>query len=156
MTSADVAKTKAMVVSPTQYIACAELRQKRNPVFADVLLDQTQVRQQWPDASVPTAIVAGAESMDTLHTFKPTLDGPASMKVPTCNLPSNEQDPAIAEDDAADTEHEHSEDTAHATENDTDASALPVDLPAEYLIGIQEEDYHTFLSLVSSAGSPCK
>ena len=88
----------------------------------------------------------GAQGMDTLHTFNPTLDGPATMKVPTCNLPSNEQDPGIVDDDVADTEHNHCEDNAHATEHDTDASTLPVDLPAEYLIGIQEEDDHTLLS----------
>ena len=69
--------------------------------------------------------------MDTLHTFKPNLDGPASMKAPTCNLPSNDPDPQVIdeENDAADAATEH-----------VDASASPLDLPAEFLIGIQEED----------------
>ena len=134
------------MVDPAQYIACSELRKKHNPVFADVSIDKEQTYRQWPEPAVPTAIRLGAQGMDTLHTFNPTLDGPATMKVPTCNLPSNEQDPGIVDDDAADTEHNHCEDNAHATENDTDASTLPVDLPAEYLIGIQEEDDHTLLS----------
>ena len=154
MTYCYVAKTKAMVVYPAQYIACGELRQKRNPVFADVSIDKEQIWKQWPERAVPTAILLGAQSMNTLHTFNPTLDGPATMKVPTCNLPSNEQGTQIVDDDVADTEHDHCEDTARATENDTDASALPLDLPAEYLIGIQEEDDHTFLSLVSMCGIP--
>ena len=88
--------------------------------------------------------------MDTLHTFKPTLDGPASMKAPTCNLPSNDQDPRVIDDDAAAaTELGYCEDEADATENDAsaatehaEASASPLDLPAEFLIGIQEEDSH--------------
>ena len=84
------------------------------------------------------------------------------MKAPTCNLPSNDQDPRVIEDDgvaatehghgeddgdAAATEHNHCEDDADATENGAsaatehaDASASPLDLPAEFLIGVQEED----------------
>ena len=94
--------------------------------------------------------------MDTLHTFKPTLDGPASMKAPTCNLPSDDQDPRVIDDDgAAATEHGHCEDDADATENDAgaatehaEASASPLDLPAEFLIGIQEEDAHDPVDLM--------
>ena len=86
--------------------------------------------------------------MDTLHTFKPTLDGPATMKAPTCNLPSSDHDPQVIDDDgAAATENGHSEDGADATEKDAgaaaehaDESASPLDLPAEFLIGVQEED----------------
>jgi hypothetical protein len=88
--------------------------------------------------------------MDTLHTFKPTLDGPATMKAPTCNLPSNDHDPRVIDDDgAAATERGHCEDGADATEHGAgaatehaDASASPLDLPAEFLIGVQEEDAH--------------
>ena len=94
--------------------------------------------------------------MDTLHTFKPTLDGPASMKAPTCNLPSDDQDPRVIDDDgAAATEHGHCEDDADATEKDAgaatehaEASASPLDLPAEFLIGIQEEDAHDPVDLM--------
>ena len=94
--------------------------------------------------------------MDTLHTFKPTLDGPASMKAPTCHLPSDDQDPRVIDDDgAAATEHGHCEDDADATENDAgaatehaEASASPLDLPAEFLIGIQEEDAHDPVDLM--------
>ena len=88
MTYCHVAKTKAAVVDPAQYIACCELRQKHNPVFADVSIDKEQTWRQWPERAVPTAIRLGAQGMDTLHTFNPTLDGPATTKVPTCNFPS--------------------------------------------------------------------
>ena len=72
------------------------------------------------------------------------------MKAPTCNLLSNDQDPRVIEDDgAAATEHGHCEDGADATEHGAgaatehaDASASPLDLPAEFLIGVQEEDAH--------------
>ncbi len=78
--------------------------------------------------------------MDTLHTFKATLDGPATMKVSTCNLPSSEQDPQVIDDDGAATEH--APDDVYAATEHADESALPLDLPAEFLIGIQEEDAH--------------
>ena len=52
-------------------------------------------------------------------------------------------------DGAAVTDHVHCEDRIDATENDAsaatehaDALASPLDLPAEFLIGIQEEDAH--------------
>ena len=146
MTTADLAKTKAFVLSPAQYIACGELRQKIHPLYADVSIDTEQVWRQWPEQAVPTSILQSAQDMDTLHTFNPTLDGPATMKVPTCNLPSNEQEPDVVDDDAADTQHDHCEDNTHSIEKDVDASGLPLDLPAEYLIGVQEEDNHTLLT----------
>ena len=156
MTTADVGKHKALKIDPQEYISCSELRKKVCPVFAEVRIDKEQVRTQWPDGAVPAAILQGAQGMDTLHTFKPTLDGPASMKAPTCNLPSNDQDPRVINDDgAAATEHGHCEDDADATENDAgaatehaEASASPLDLPAEFLIGIQEEDAHDPVDLM--------
>ena len=127
------------------------------PSTGQVRIDEEQVRTQWPDAGVPAAILQGAQGMDTLHTFKPTLDGPASMKASTCNLPSNDQDPQVIDDiGATATEHGYCEDDANATENDAaaaatehaDASASPLDLPAEFLIGIQEEDAHDPVDLM--------
>ena len=78
------------------------------------------------------------------------------MKASTCNLPSSDQDPQVIDDDgAAATEHGLCEDGADATENDAgaateyaDASALPPDLPAEFLIGIQEGDAHDPVDLM--------
>ena len=101
MTTADVGKHKALKIDPQEYIRCSELRKKVCPVFAEVRIDKEQVRTQWPDGAVPAAILQGAQGMDTLHTFKPTLDGPASMKAPTCNLPSDDQDPRVIDDDGA-------------------------------------------------------
>ena len=70
--------------------------------------------------------------------------------------PSSDQDPHVIDDDgAAATEHGLCEDGANATENDAgaateyaDASALLLDLPAEFLIGIQEEDAHDPVDLM--------
>ena len=148
MTTADVSKHKALKIDPQEYIRCSELRKKVCPVFAEVQIDKEQVQTQWPERAVPAAILQGAQGMDTLHTFKPTLDGPATMKAPTCNLPSNDQDPRVIDDDnAADTKHSHCEDDADATENDADVaaahadeSASPLELPAEFLIGVEVED----------------
>ena len=93
--------------------------------------------------------------MDTLHTFKPTLDGPASMKAATCNLPSNESDPQVVEDDNATTDCtqcEHDEgcetsESGNATEH-AEAQTSPLDLPAEFLIGIREEEAHDPVDLM--------
>ena len=78
------------------------------------------------------------------------------MKAPTCNLPSNDQDPRVIHDnDATATEHGHCEDEADATENNdgaatehAEASASPLDLPAEFLIGIKDEDAHDPVDLM--------
>ena len=156
MTTADVGRHKALKIDPQEYMRCAELRKKVCPVFADVHIDKEQLQTQWPERAVPEAILQGAQAMDTLHTFKPTLDGPATMKAPTCNLPSSDQDPQVIDDEGGPCpEHDHSEDAAHATENDAgagtehaEASALPNDLPAEFLIGIQEEDAHDPVELM--------
>ena len=84
MTTADVGKHWALEIGPEEYIRCSELRKKVCPVFAEVQLDEQQLRTQWPERAVPTAILQSAQGMDTLHTFKPNLDGPATMKAPTC------------------------------------------------------------------------
>ena len=157
MTTADVGKHRALEIDPEEYIRCSELRQKVCPVFAEVQLDEQQLRTQWPDRAVPTAILQGAQAMDTLHTFKPTLDGPATMKAPTCDLPSCDKDPqVIDDDDGVDaTEHGTSEGDADATEHDAgdatehaNASTLPLDLPAEFLIGMHEDDAHDPVDLM--------
>ena len=145
----DVGAQKALEVDPAEYISCTELRRKVCPVFADVELDAEQVRRQWPEKAVPAALVESAQAMDTLHTFTPTMDGPASMRAATCQLPSSDagKPEVVAEDDGAGaTEHG---DGAGATEHgdehrDQSASAagLHLDTPAEYLIGVQEDDAH--------------
>jgi hypothetical protein len=157
LTTADVGKHRALEIDPEEYIRCSELRKKVCPVFAEVQLDEQQLRTQWPERAVPTAILQGAQAMDTLHTFKPTLDGPATMKAPTCNLPSGDKDPqVIDDDDGADaTEHGTSEDGADAREHDAgdatedaNASTLPLDMPAEFLIGMHEDDAHDPVDLM--------
>ena len=110
------------------------------PVFADVELDAEQVRRQWPEKAVPAALVESAQDKDTLPTFTPTMDGPASMRAATCQLPSSDagKPEVVAEDDGAGaTEHgdEHLEQSAGA-------AGLHLDTPSEYLIGVQEDDAH--------------
>ena len=99
MTSADVGKHEALKIDPGEYIQCSELRKTVCPVFADVELDNEQVRTQWPERAVPTAILQGAQGMDG----------------------------------------------AVATEQ---ADALVSLLPAEFVIGIQEEDAHDPVDLM--------
>ena len=144
MTTADVGKHEALKIDPQEYIRCSELRKQVCPVFAEVQIDKQQIQTQWTERAVPGAILQAAQAMDTLHTFKPTLDGPATMKASTCTLPSSDQDPQVVDDDDSQSnddadvsENEVSDATEHA-----DASALPLDLPAEFLIGIQEENAH--------------
>ena len=158
MTKEDVGKHRALQIDPEQYIKCIELRQRVCPVFAQVEMDADQVKTQWPETGVPQAIILGAQGMDTLHTFNPTLDGPASMRASTCTLPTDGNDREVIDDDDDDhavaTERgsasgdpggaqgaatERALGSDAATEH-VDSAGLPLDLPAEFLIGVQENE----------------
>ena len=127
MTTADVGKHHALKVNSEEYIRCARLRQKVNPVFAEIHLDEHQVRTQFPHDAVPSAILQGAQPMDTLGTFSPTLDGPATMKAATCNLPPDTMEDYDNEttDAASSTTHNAGTSTELA-----DASTLLADPPS--------------------------
>ena len=155
MTKEDVGKHRALEIDPQQYILCSELRKKVCPIFAQVEVDAEQVRKQWPETGVPQAIILGAQGMDTLHTFSPSLDGPASMRAATCTLPTegNEREVIDDDDESAHTKHnsasENSNDVPCATDSlsvtdsatdNYDSTGLPIDLPAEFLIGVQENE----------------
>ena len=152
MTKEDVGKHKALEIDPAQYIECIHLRQKVCPVFTEVQVDAVQIRTQWPERGVPAAIVEGAQGMDTLHTFKPTLDGPASMKASTCELSTEDGARTVVgdeDDETADaaqrgcSQAHTGEHQGNATEHAGDEAqdwTLPLDLPAEFLIGVQEHD----------------
>ena len=121
------------MVEREKYFKCVSIRKQVCPTFADVELDLHASTQSLPDHGVPPAIISAAMPMDTLHTFHPTLDGPATVRAATCQLP--EEDKRVEADDLE--------------QNDTvadDASEVPgdpkhpdLDLPAEYIIGVQEE-----------------
>ena len=72
-------------------------------MFADVAVDEERVRQQWPSPGVPPGITEAAQAMDTLHTFAPNLDGPASMRAASCQLPCADKGDSnvVADSDAA-------------------------------------------------------
>ena len=142
MTREDVGKHRALEIDPQQYIKCIELRKQVCPIFAQVEVDAQQVKTQWPEAGVPQAIILGAQGMDTLHTFTPTLDGPASIRAATCTLPSEGNDREVIDDDdqAAATEHGCTSGDVDRTPADADSQGLPADLPAEFLIGVQENE----------------
>ena len=149
MTSADVHKYKALTIDPQECIRCSELRNNICPVFAEVEIDKQQVHTQWPERAVPAAILQGAQGFDTLHTFNPTLDGLATTKAPTCNLPCSDPNPRVVNDDGAvASEHDHCDHGFGTATEHADASASPLDLPVEFLIGIQEEDSHNPVDLM--------
>jgi len=54
MTTADVGKHRALEIDPEEYLSCSELPKKVCPVFAEVQLDEQQLRTQWLDRAVPT------------------------------------------------------------------------------------------------------
>ncbi len=155
MCKKDVAKHKALEIDPEQYIRCSTYRKKVCPAFAEVELDVEACRAQWPERGVPTAILDAVVGMDTLNTFAPTLDGPAKMRVPTCTLPKDDEGAIETDDDdtTAATERGASSSHPQRTGDDTDditpgldaatervdAAALPLDLPQEFCIGVQEE-----------------
>ena len=150
VSAAALGAQKALQVDPDEYIRCVRLRQKVCPVFADVALATDRVYSQWPGRGVPSAIVEGAQAMDTLHTFTPTLDGPASTRAATCKLPVSDDanlNVIPDEDDDGDAATEHADRptaTEHATAagDPADVPGLPLDTPAEYLIGVQQDDSH--------------
>ena len=77
--------------------------------------------------------------MDTLHTFKPNLDGPASMRAASCQLPDvHENDFNAIEDDDEEINTEVREPKSDCPV--CEETGLPLDLPAEFLIGVQEDD----------------
>ena len=136
MTKADVGQQKALMVDLQEYIKCAELRKECCPVFADAEIEKQRAQSQFPsEAGVPSCVLEGAEGMDTLHTFTPTMDGPASMKIATCKHDAGQRDDSfVEEDDSHDTE------PVEAAESHDGNATLPIDLPAEFLIGVREED----------------
>ena len=91
MTKADVGKQKALMVDVQEYIKCAELRKKICPVFAEVEIDKQRAQAQLPKAGVPCSVLEGAQGMDTLDTFTPNMDGPASMKCAACKLDTEQR-----------------------------------------------------------------
>ena len=135
MTKADVGKQKALMVDVQEYIKCAELRKKICPVFAEVEIDKQRAQAQLPKAGVPCSVLEGAQGMDTLDTFTPNMDGPASMKCAACKLDTEQRGEAlIEEDDETDTE------IAQGAERQLADTTAPLDLPAEFLIGVREEE----------------
>ena len=150
-----VGSQKALTVDPALYARCVRLRQSVCPVFADVTLDEERLRQQYPEATVPPGIKDAAHAMDTLHTFTPTLDGPATMRAATCLLPtSDDGDNTVVQDnDAAAAgelgmdigEHsatEHSTAPPHGPSPPADEVSTLADTPAEFIVGVQERDSH--------------
>ncbi len=109
------------------------------PVFRDVAVDEQRVLERWPEPGVPPGIAERAQAMDTLTTFAPNLDGPASMRAVSCQLPgADEGNGNVVADcfDAAAAAAEHGEPGSNSSV--CEESGLPRDLPAEFLIGVQE------------------
>ena len=108
------------------------------------------MRQQWPSPRVPAGIAEAAQAMETLHTFAPNLDGPASMRAVSCQLPCADKSVSnvVVDREAASAEHTVA-DAAAAEHGEPgcvspvcDATGLPLDLPAEFVSGVQECDTH--------------
>ena len=146
MSRQDVGKQKAFTIDREHYLRCVAIRKQVCLTFAEVEVDEQDCRARWPEHGVPTSIIEAAVPMDTIDTFNPTSDGPATMRAPTCPLPAEDDCAEEGDDndavgtDCGDPEagapgHDHS---GAATEH-ADASPLPRDLPAEYVIGVQED-----------------
>ena len=84
MTTADVGKHRALEIHPEEYMRCSLLRKKVCPVFAEVQLDEQQLRTQWPDLEWADfdeeEIIA---SLSPPHQCLPTPDL-ASLSPPQC------------------------------------------------------------------------
>jgi len=165
MKAADIADHIALKVDPQEYIKCMKLRQRINPVFKEVHMNEEQVTSQWPRAEVPQSLIDGAQGLDTLNTFKPTLDGPASLKASTCQLPTTEhaQEFGEEEQDGVSCAHQQLQEGSAASPNAADTLAALLSMPAEIMIGLQEEEsqdpvdlmvvFQKKLELVQEAGT---
>ena len=141
MEAKDISKHVALKVDPDEYIECIKLRQQINPVYKEVEMSAEQVKSQWPCAEVPKALILGAQGLDTLNTFKPTLDGPASLKAATCQLPStNNAEDIIEEEQEADPCAQHGCHCPSASTEPTTKLAEVLEMPAEVMIGIREDE----------------
>ena len=147
MSREEVGKQKVFTIDRKHYLKCVAICQQVCPTFAEVEIDQGACQARLPEQAVPPPIIKAAVPMDTLDTFNPTLDGPATMRAPACPLPAedehleedNDINTVATENDNANAgASEHHDINAVATEH-TDASPLPLDLPAEYVIGVQED-----------------
>ena len=142
MEAKEIAGHIALKVDPQEYTRCMKLRQQINPVFKEVKMNEDQVKEQWPRAEVPASLIASAQGLDTLNTFKPTLDGPASLKAATCQLPSKENAQDVVEEEqdcdpcAQDSPHESN----RSTSDSSTTLAEILEMPAEVMIGIQEDE----------------
>ena len=142
MEAKEIAGHIALKVDPQEYTRCMKLRQQINPVFKEVKMNEDQVKKQWPRAEVPASLIASAQGLDTLNTFKPTLDGPASLKAATCQLPSKENAQDVVEEEqdcdpcAQDSPHESN----RPTSDSSTTLAEILEMPAEVMSGIQEDE----------------
>ena len=142
MEAKDIANHIALKVDPQEYIRCMKIRQQINPVFKEVHMSEEQVKTQWKCAEVPASVIASAEGLDTLNTFKPTLDGPASLKAANCQLPStNNTEDIIEEQQDADPCAEHAANECGKESSDATTTLADVlEMPAEVMIGLQEDE----------------
>ena len=142
MKATDISEHIALKVDPQVYIKCMKHRQQINPVFKNVHLNEEQVTTQWPRAEVPQSLIDGAQGLDTLNTFKPTLEGPASLKASTCQLPSTEHAQEIGdeEQEGESCAHQHLQEGSSASLNPADTLAELLSMPAEVMIGLQEDE----------------
>ncbi|MEC8932737.1 MAG: DUF6570 domain-containing protein, partial [Candidatus Latescibacterota bacterium] len=132
----DVKNAKMLEVPRGQYLRCARVRAQVCEAFADVEVSETRAAEILPEQGVPDAFVEAALEVHEAEHFKPTMAGPASMKVP--DTAEEEQVQADAENDDTETE-----DAGTASHRDHDAAAedrgeTTEQIMAENLIGLDE------------------
>ena len=126
----DVRRAQELIVSRSQYLACARLRKEVCYAFADVEVSEQNALDCLPESGVPECFVREACDMQEARFFKPSMDGPASRRDPGSAAPAPVD--AKAEDDAEDepaSSHEGSD-----AESDV-KSGLPFN---ENLLGLDE------------------
>ena len=103
---------------------CAQLREERCPLFADLRINMDEAGTRLPAPGVPAGLEQGAVHMESVQYSSPTLAGPA-----TEGTPFRAQDvPEQAE--SAEPEPE-GDDPCEAREADTGCSRAPDSLVAE-------------------------
>ena len=132
----DVRKAKMLHVPREQYLRCARLRTEVCEAFADAIVSEEAALESLPEQGVPEAFVEGALEVREAEHFKPSMLGPATMRIPDAAAEGEVEARQETEEVNTGDDEDHCEDTHGAVAQE---HSERVDQgTAENLIGLEE------------------
>ena len=132
----DVRKAKMLHVPREQYLRCARLRTEVCEAFADAIVSEEAALESLPEQGVPEAFVEGALEVREAEHFKPSMLGPATMRIPDAAAEGEVEARQETEEVNTGDNEDHCEDTHGAVAQE---HSERVDQgTAENLIGLEE------------------